>query len=115
MLPWKTLTKFFENAENHFSAETLKAAKQCVVISANITTAEKDGNKIKLSAEELKTAELALRGIETAISKIASDNPNVSGIADFASDMKKISTHYSAMTQKLLPTLSSAPTADKKG
>lgn len=106
--------KFFENAEDHFSPATLEAVKTCVNISANITTAEKDGSQVKISAEELKIAEIALRGIESAISKIASDNPDVSGVQALSGDMQKIQKHYSAMAQRLLPTLSTAPKADKK-
>lgn len=106
--------QFFEDAENHFSQDTLKAVKACVNISANITTAEKDGREVKITAEELKISVLALRGIEFAITKIATDNPDVSGVQALSGDMQKIQMHYSAMAQRLLPTLSTAPKADKK-
>jgi len=105
--------KFFENADKHFSATSLEALKKCVVISANVTDAEKKGLPVKLNAEDLKTAEMGLRGISVAINKIAAENPDVAGVENFAKDMKSISSHYSALAAKLLPTLSTAPQADK--
>lgn len=107
---------FFKKIEDHLTENGVTAVKNCVGISSKLTDAEINNTNLKnvLNQSELTTAELALRSLSSAFSNLAEQYPNEAGIQKFAEDMVQVQIYYSAMAQKLLPTLSTAPKAGKK-
>jgi hypothetical protein len=103
---------FFENANNIFDEETVARFYDCIRISSLITNAEVESNPIQsaITKADLQKAELTLRNLTAGIQRIAQDNPDISGLQEFAEDIGKVQNHFSSMSRDLLPKLNTSRT-----